>query len=150
LLTSEVAVDNMRAVSVKVHNVRRLIGMDIPLRFGSRGDDLQLRRVVWSSRVADWEFKHAAVDSVNKTVILGLISELTTVRESAELDIPGEDGETTVATLYFTVGAGVKFNIATCATVRPEHRLHFYYNIEKRGQPHLVELVPDVECATAK
>jgi len=64
-------------VAVHVDNDEELAGLDIPLRFGQPGDSITLDRVEWSSRVDGWDVKHAKIDSENKTVILGLISELS-------------------------------------------------------------------------
>ena len=63
-------------VAVHVINDEELAALDIPLRFGQAGDPIELLRVEFGPRVAEWDFTHAAIDNENKTVILGLISEL--------------------------------------------------------------------------
>jgi hypothetical protein len=114
-------------VSVEVHNDEELAGLDIPLRFGENGDAVSLVRVEWADRVLDWDFKHAEIDSVNKTVILGLIAELGGTRPDPYL-APLTAQDPTIATLVFSVKGSSRPDLSTFTTAEPYHALTFLYN----------------------
>jgi len=115
------------SVGLDVINDQPLAGMDIPLRFGQPGDPIELVRVEFVGRVVDWDFTHAQIDNQNKTVILGLISELISMRPNADLDVSAA-GKARVAELIFRMDTGYKPHITTFTTIYPDHRLTFLYN----------------------
>lgn len=114
-------------VSVEVHNDEELAGLDIPLRFGGKTDRVELVRVEWSDRVFNWDFKHAAIDTTNRTVILGLIAELGGTRPDPYL-APFTVGNASIATLVFKVEGDHRPTLSTFTTAEPHHSLTFIYN----------------------
>jgi hypothetical protein len=132
-------------VEVHVVNDEALAGLDIPLRFGAQGDGIELLRVDFSERVEGWDFTHAAIDNQEKTVILGLISELTGTRVNADLKISANGG-TKIADLVFKVEAGYEASFETFTTERPGHELTYIYNRDDgNGSFEVVSLAPEFE-----
>jgi hypothetical protein len=129
-------------VPVDVQNDQELAGMDIPLRFGQAGDPIMLVRVEWSARVESWDYKHAAIDNEQKTVILALISELEGTRPNADLHVAGA-GDATVATLVFSAQGDFKPSFSTFTTQEPGHALTFLYNRYENGVPYVEEFTPE-------
>jgi hypothetical protein len=143
-LSEAVLEDGEHKVAVHVINDEELAALDIPLRFGQPGDPIELVRVDFSDRVADWDFTHAAIDNQNKTVILGLISELIAARENAAMKVSAQ-GRTKIADLVFTVDAGYEASFQTFSTERPSHELTFIYNQEVDGMPAVKSITPEFE-----
>jgi hypothetical protein len=131
-------------VAVQVINDQDLAALDIPIRFGAVGDAITLERVEWSERVADWDFTHAAIDNENKTVILGLISELVNVRPNADLKVAAT-GRAKVADLVFRVEGDFEPSFETFTTKRPGHELTFIYNRYEGGKPYVESFTPEFE-----
>lgn len=132
-------------VSVHVINDEALAGLDIPLRFGAQGDGIELLRVEFSDRVKGWDFTHAAIDNQEKTVILGLISELTGTRVDADLKVSATGG-TKIADLVFKMDAGYEASFETFTTERPGHELTYIYNRQDAdGSFEVVSLAPEFE-----
>jgi hypothetical protein len=144
-LSDVVLEDGEYKVAVEVFNDEELAALDIPLRFGQPGDPIELIRVDFSDRVADWDFTHAAIDNQNKTVILGLISELMGTRQSADLKVAAE-GQAKVADLVFKVDGEFDASFETFTTTRPGHELTFIYNQEVNGKPTVKAIAPDFEA----
>jgi len=139
-------------VFVEVLNVEPLIALDIPLRFGEVGDQIDLDRVIFTERVKDWEFKHAAIDNVHKTVILGLISEMTATRADAALDMTS-DSLSCVAQLVFSVNRSRPAVVLQAfETQRPNHSLMYISNESRNGRPTIAVSSPamEVNASTAK
>lgn len=135
------------SVTVQVENDQELASLDIPLRFGQPGDSITLKRVEWSERVAGWEFKHAAIDNERKTVILGLISELTGTRSNANL-AAWAGGNARIATLVFSLQGNYKPIMTTFTTEHPEHSLTYIFNRYENGKPIVQEFSPEFEVAS--
>lgn len=133
-------------VAVHVDNDEELAGLDIPLRFGKLGDAITLDRVEWSNRVEGWDFLHAKIDNVKKTVVLGLISELYGTRPDPELKVVGTD-DPSVALLIFKTDGKTRPVLTTFTTRRPTHTLTFIYNRHERGRSDVVEFTPAFEVA---
>jgi len=114
-------------VSVEVHNDQELAGIDVPLRFADQAEPVTLVDVEWSDRVKNWDFKHAAIDNVNKTVILGMIAEVGGTHPDPYLR-PHTVGDPTVATLVFKVEGDHRPELSTFTTEAPHHSLTFLYN----------------------
>lgn len=144
-LSDVVLEDGEYKVAVEVFNDEELAALDIPLRFGQPGDPIELIRVDFSDRVADWDFTHAAIDNQNKTVILGLISELMGTRQSADLKVAAE-GRAKIADLVFKVDGEFDASFETFTTTRPGHELTFIYNQEVNGKPTVKAIAPDFEA----
>ena len=132
-------------VAVEVVNDEELAALDIPIRFGQPGDGITLESVEWSSRVADWDFTHAAIDNENKTVILGLISELVNIRADADLKTAATASGAKIADLVFRVEDGYKASFETFTTERPGHELTFIYNRYENGKPIVESITPEFE-----
>jgi hypothetical protein len=132
---------DVNRLSIHVENDQGLDGMTIPLSFGEPEDPILLDRVEWSERVADWEVTNASIDNKNKTVILGLISELTETRDNAELAASIE-GNARIATLVFRISGEYRPSFTTFTTEYPTHELMFFYNEYVDGKPHVREFVP--------
>jgi uncharacterized protein (DUF2141 family) len=132
-------------VAVQVVNDQDIAAMDIPIRFASIGDPITLDRVEWSERVADWDFTHAAIDNTNKTVILGLISELVNIRPEADLKVAA-NGQTKIADLVFRVDGAFEASFETFTTEHPGHELTFIYNRYEAGKPYVESYAPEFEA----
>jgi hypothetical protein len=143
-LSDVVLEDGEYKVAVHVINDEELAALDIPLRFGQSGNPIELVRVDFSGRVADWDFTHAAIDNQNKTVILGLISELIGTRQNADLKVSAE-GRTKIADLVFKVDGEFEASFETFTTERPGHELTFIYNQVVDGKPTVTAISPDFE-----
>lgn len=130
-------------VALHVQNSKPLAGLDIPLSFGQNGEPIELVRVDFADRVADWDFKHAQIDNQAKTVIIGMISELVNLRPAADLKVAA--GDTKVADLVFKADGIVQPEFAVVTTVGPAHDLTFLYNEHVNGQPVVREQKPAFE-----
>jgi hypothetical protein len=132
-------------VAVDVINTQELAGLDIPIRFGQPGDDIELVRVEFSERVSDWDFTHAQIDNQAKTVILGLIAELVNVRPHADLKAASE-GRAQIAELVFQVGDVDDVRLEPFTTENPGHQITFLYNRYENGVPMVQEYTPEFEA----
>jgi hypothetical protein len=131
-------------VAVHVINDEELAALDIPLRFGRAGDPIELVRVDFAQRVAEWDFTHSEIDNEKKTVILGLISELIGTRPSADMKVSAQ-GQTKVADLVFKMSDGYQVPFETFTTERPGHELTFIYNQTVDGKPVVQSISPELE-----
>jgi hypothetical protein len=129
-------------VSVDVINDQGLAALDIPLRFGQQGDRITLESVEWASRVEGWDLRHAAIDNENKTIILGLISDLQGKRRDQPLSASTE-GNTRIATLVFRVAQGYMPTFEDFVTLRPGHSLSYLYIAYDDGTPYVEEFRPE-------
>ena len=144
-LTDARLVDGEWLVDVQVVNDQPIAGLDIPIRFGQGNDPIELKRVEFGQRVADWDFTHAQIDNQSKTVILGLISELVGTRANPDLRTATRGTETLVATLVFRVDDGFEPKFETFTTKSPGHELTFIYNDETSGTLEVKSYYPDFE-----
>jgi hypothetical protein len=136
-------------VAVHVINDEELAALDIPLRFGQPNENIDLVRVDFAERVSDWEFTHAQINNQDKTVILGLISELVSMRPNADMKVSAS-GNTKIADLVFKVGEGVTPNFSTFTTESPGHELTFIYNEMGDGKVlSVVSVQPEFEGTVA-
>ena len=143
-LSDAALVDGVWSVEVHVINDQELAGLDIPVQFGAENDGIELIRVEFAPRVENWDFTHARIDNQEKTVILGLISELMGTRTNADLKVSAQ-GETRVATLVFKVEDGVTPEFSTFTTKGPSHELTFLYNKIIDGKPEVQSYAPKFE-----
>jgi len=132
-------------VAVHVINDEQLAALDIPLRFAQPNENIDLVRVDFAERVADWDFTHAQIDNEAKTVILGLISELVNVRPNADMKVSAS-GNTKIADLVFKAGEGQVPLFATFTTESPGHELTFIYNQEVEGKLQVQSIQPGFEA----
>jgi hypothetical protein len=131
-------------VAVHVINDQELAALDIPIRFGQAGDPIELVRVDFSQRVQDWDFTHAAIDNQDKTVILGLISELVNIRVDADMKASAQNS-TQIAELVFRVDGDYDASFTTFTTERPGHELTFIYNERVGDELRVASYVPEFE-----
>jgi len=136
--------DGQLRVAVHVVNHEELAGLDIPIRFGAEGDPIELVRVDFAPRVADWDFTHAQIDNQGKTVILGLISELVNIRADADMKVAAT-GNTRIADLVFRVDGDFDPRFETFTTKSPGHELTFIYNEMIDGQLTVQTVTPEFE-----
>jgi len=132
-------------VAVNVINDEQLAALDIPLRFAQPNENIDLVRVDFAQRVADWDFTHAQIDNQAKTVILGLISELVNMRPNADMKVSAS-GDTKIADLVFKVAEGQKPSFSTFTTQSPGHELTFIYNQEVEGTLQVQSVQPEFEA----
>lgn len=132
-------------VAVNVINDEQLAALDIPLRFAQPNENIDLVRVDFAQRVADWDFTHAQIDNQAKTVILGLISELVNMRPNADMKVSAS-GDTKIADLVFKVAEGQKPSFSTFTTQSPGHELTFIYNQEVEGKLQVQSVQPEFEA----
>lgn len=132
-------------VALHVENSMDLAGLDIPLRFAPAGSQVELLRVDFADRVADWDFQYAQIDNSAKTVVIGLISELVNVRPAADLKVAAS-GSTKVAELVFSAEGSATPEFSTFTTDLPGHKLTFLYNEIEAGAPVVHELSPEFEA----
>jgi len=135
-------------VAVHVVNDEELAALDIPIRYGQPGQAIELVRVDFASRVAEWDFTHAQIDNQAKTVILGLISELVGVRANADMKVAAT-GNTKIADLVFKVDGDLEPQFETFTTKSPGHELTFIYNQEQDGKLTVMSFVPEFEVDVA-
>jgi hypothetical protein len=143
-LSDAVLEDGEWKVAVHVINDEALAALDIPLRYGQPGDGIELVRVDFANRVADWDFTHAQIDNQAKTVILGLISELVNMRPNADMKVSAS-GNTKIADLVFRVSDGFEPEFTTFTTKSPGHELTFIYNQEVEGKLQVQSITPGFE-----
>ena len=113
---------NTVTVPIEVANSNGLMAMDIPLKFS---EGVTLKEVDFeNTRVSGFDFKIADIDNENRTVIIGLINQLS----SAHVDALG-DGSGTVANLVFEVDdpAVNQISIEATETTKPRHAMIFVY-----------------------
>jgi hypothetical protein len=132
-------------VAVHVVNDEQLAALDIPLRFAQPNENIDLVRVDFAERVADWDFTHAQIDNQAKTVILGLISELVNMRPNADMKVSAS-GNTKIADLVFKAGEGVTPQFTTFTTESPGHELTFIYNEQVEGTLQVQSVQPEFEA----
>jgi flagellar hook capping protein FlgD len=132
-------------VAVHVINDEQLAALDIPLRFAQPNENIDLVRVDFAQRVADWDFTHAQIDNQAKTVILGLISELVNMRPNADMKVSAS-GDTKIADLVFKVAEGQKPSFSTFTTQSPGHELTYIYNENVEGTLQVQSVQPEFEA----
>jgi hypothetical protein len=132
-------------VAVHVINDEQLAALDIPIRFAQPNEPVELVRVDFADRVADWDFTHAQIDNQAKTVILGLISELVNMRPNADMKVSAS-GNTKIADLVFKVSDGHVPQFSTFTTQSPGHELTFIYNQEVEGKLQVQSITPEFEA----
>jgi len=129
--------DNVTArrvtVPLTMDNTHVLVAMDVPLRYGSVGDGIQLVNVEYATRVDYFDEKITNIDNENKTLIMGLIAM---AYDPAKPDL--EVGSGPIAYLTFDISdpAMTSFNISSMVTERPSHRLMMVWH-ERDGAGQL-------------
>jgi hypothetical protein len=125
--------DDAVVVPLVVTNGAHLAAMDIPLKFS---EGVTLRAVDFeNTRVAYFDLKAAGINNEERTVIIGLLPQLTP-QHKPELAA----GTGVVANLVFEVDdpSVTEITIEAIRTQSPEHFLVFvYHDWDERGIPHI-------------
>lgn len=113
---------NQAMASVSIFNDEELAAMTLPFRYGSgktpiRCDSIRFR----NTRTQFFEMKTELVDTVDQTVLIGLIADMTGTKP------PLEKGDGEVARIYFTLPQKGKFQdfLMDSTWVRPMNHLKF-------------------------
>lgn len=108
--------------SVSIFNDEELVGITLPFRYGTgnipiRCDSVRFRE----TRVEHFEIKTQRVDTVNQTVLIGLLPDLGGQND------PLKKGNGEVARIYFTLKEGAKFQdfFMDTTLIKPFNRLKF-------------------------
>ena len=129
-------------LTIYAFNDEALAGLDVPLRFGSFGDPIDLLRVEFADAVSGWDVRVAAIDNEAKTVKLGLIADLGRLNSFGSLPaLP--DSLSPIATLVFAKTAGYSISVDTFSTSHPERRLMFVHN-DRTGEKPVVQVIEPV------
>jgi hypothetical protein len=95
---------NQVMASVSVFNDEELVAMTLPFRYGNRDTPIRCDSVQFEkTRVEYFEMKTQRIDTVNQTVLIGLIVDFAGKKPPLKIG----DGE--VARIYFTLKEGAKF-----------------------------------------
>ena len=112
--------DHKAMATVTLFNDEKLAAMTIPLRFGDGKTPIYCDSVSFTkTRVDYFQLKSALIDSVNQTVLIGLIADLSG-------KIPAlSKGEGDVAYVYFTMKKGAKMGGVSIDTtfIKPSNTL---------------------------
>lgn len=130
-------------VDIQIESVECLIALDIPLSFGQPKDPVELVRVEFSSSLNAWDIKHALIDNVEKTVLLGCLSSLTGKWD--EVNLPtSTSGAATIASLVFKNCGGIPPQIVPIERSEPSRSLTFMFDDKGAGgMSKGVEIKPD-------
>ncbi len=110
-------------VELVVSNAHPLAGLDIPLRYS---EGVTLEKVTFEgTRVSYFDFKSAYINSQERTVLIGLLPQLSPV---AKPDLPV--GEGTICQLHFRVDdeSVSEVTIEAIVTKDPNHVLTYIYH----------------------
>ena len=136
--------DNTVVIPLEVANEDGVMAMDIPLSFS---EGVTLKEVTFEkTRVEHFDLKVSRIDNDERTVVIGLIHQLSSTPK-ATLDA----GEGVVANLVFelTDPSVTEIRLEESETLKPSHDLVFVYNTRSEpGQTALDEVRPDFEAVT--
>jgi hypothetical protein len=107
---------------VSVSNDVELAGMTLPFRYGNGQSPVRCDSIrFWETRSQSFEMKTGRIDTVEQTVLIGLIADMSGSKSPMEIG----DGE--VARIYFTFPKGEKFQdfVMDTTWIRPFNMLKF-------------------------
>jgi hypothetical protein len=137
---------SMITVPLTMSNLNVLAAVDMPLKFGTPGDGIELREVRFDSRIDDFDVKIATIDNEAKTVLIGLVPMAFN---------PGKDrmaaGKGPIADLVFEVTDPTltSFQIDTYTTERPRHQLMWVYSeVAEDGSRSVHAAYPEFKAMT--
>jgi hypothetical protein len=107
---------------VSVSNNVELSGMTLPFRYGNGQSPVRCDSIrFWDTRSQFFEMKTGRIDTVEQTVLIGLIADMSGSKS------PLEPGEGDVARIYFTLPQGKKFQdfVMDTTWIRPFNMLKF-------------------------
>jgi hypothetical protein len=126
--TAVAGTGNTVIVPLEIANENGVVAIDIPLRFS---EGVTLKEVTFEgTRVEDFDLKLSRIDNVERTVIIGLIHQLSSTQKE-----PLAAGEGTIANLVFEVNdpTVTEIRLEKNVTASPAHDLVFVYNT--RSEP---------------
>ena len=115
--------DNMVVIPLEITNEANLTALDIPLKFS---EGVTLTEVNFDdTRVSYFDLKVARIDNVEKTVVIGLLPQIT-----AEAKPDLEAGSGVVANLVFTIDdkSLEEITLEAVTMTDPNHDLTFVYH----------------------
>jgi hypothetical protein len=146
LAPSTAAVDNnVYVVPLEVTNEAHLAAMDIPLKFSEGVTLREVRFDFEGSRVSYFDLKAANINNEERTVIIGLLPQITAAQKE---DLKAGTGP--VAQLVFEAEPTVtEVTLETFQTKNPGHFLAFvYHDFDESGVPHIRVEHPKFEPVT--
>lgn len=136
--------NNTVVVPLRVTNEANLAAMDIPLKFS---EGVTLKEVSFeNTRVSYFDLKVANIDNTERSVVIGLLPQMTSAYNE---DLKAGDGE--VAYLVFEVNdPSVKeITVEAVELENPNHSLVFvYHDFDQNGTPHIRTEEPVFEAVT--
>jgi len=139
------AENNTVVVPLEVTNEANLAAVDIPLKFS---EGVTLREVDFeNTRVAYFDLKIANINNAERTVVIGLLPQMTSAPKP-DLEV----GTGVVANLVFEVNdpSVTEVTIEAVELQNPSHSLMFvYHDYDKNGTPHIRMEKPEFETVTA-
>ena len=140
-LAAVAGADNTVIVPLEIANDDGVMAIDIPLKFS---EGVTLKEVTYeNTRVEHFDLKVSRIDNDERTVVIGLIHQLSPVPKE-----PLAAGEGTIANLVFEVNdpSVTEIRLEENETKSPAHDLVFVYNTRSRpGQLAFDETYPDFE-----
>jgi len=131
--------DKTVTVPLVITNQDHLAAMDIPLKFS---DGVTLKEVSFqNTRVDYFDFKAAVIDNEKKTVVIGLLPQIT---EEGKPDLKAGTGP--IANLVFEISdpSVDEISLEAVELQSPDHSLLFVYHAyDAAGVPNIVEVVPE-------
>jgi len=129
---------NQIIVPLELTNAVAMTAMDLPLQFS---EGATLEEVVFEgTRSESFAFKHANIDNVENTVVIGMISTIS----GEEPDMAPGSGP--IANLVFSVEDGIEaIDITTIEMTEPNHSLMLVYSEDIDGSLHTRGLTPEFE-----
>ena len=139
--------DHKAVATVTLFNDEKLAAMTIPLRFGDSKTPIYCDSVSFTkTRVDYFQLKSALIDSVNQTVLIGLIADLSG-------KIPAlNQGQGDIAYVYFTLKTGAKMGEVTIDTtfIKPSNTLKLVTETVKDIVPLWDNKMGQIKFKTAK
>jgi len=136
--------DNTVVIPLQIANDDGVMAIDIPLKFS---EGVTLKEVTFeNTRVEHFDLKISKIDNTERTVVIGLIHQLSPTPKA-----PLAAGEGVIANLVFEVNDPLvrEIRLEENETKSPSHDLVFIYNTRsKPGQLAFDEVQPEFEAIT--
>jgi hypothetical protein len=139
--------DHKAMATVTLFNDEKIAALTIPIRFGDGKTPIWCDSVSFKkTRVDFFQLKSALIDSLNQTILVGLIADL-----SGKVP-PLEKGDGDIAYLYFTMKKGAKTGGITLDTtfIQPSNTLKLVTHNIKDIIPYWDNKKAKIEFKTAK
>jgi hypothetical protein len=113
---------NQAVANVSIFNDEELAAMTLTFRYGNGQSPVRCDSIrFWDTRCQFFEMKTGRVDSINQTILIGLIADMSGNNP------PMEKGDGEVTRIYFTLPQGEKFQdfVMDTTWIRPFNVLKF-------------------------